>query len=174
MAPAKLAEHGKSFVQVVACPTDYQLSQLPPKLIMGKSVRVRISQAEYDAGIVDCCSNIHGRLTLRKGDSPLTTLALKSNFRKLWPNIQNWDVTPLGKGFFEFHFNTVDDMIRVWAMGVVHLNPDLLRFFCWSSDFTPQAQVQTHARIWVRLLHLPQEYWRKKTLMEIVFGLGIP
>jgi len=141
---------------------------------MGKFVRVKINQAEYEAGLVDCCSNIHGRLTLRKGDSPLTTLALKMKLSKLWPNILNWDLTPLGKGFFEFHFNTVDDMRRVWAMGAVSLKLSLMRFFCWSCDFIPQAQAQTHAQIWVQLLHLPQEYWRKKTLMEIASGLGTP
>lgn len=114
---------GKSFVQALSGPTDYQLSQLPPKIVMGKSVRVKITQSKYEAGLVDCSINIHGRLTLRKGDSPLTTMALKLKLRNMWPNIQNWDVTPLGKGFFEFRFNSVDDMRRMWAMGVVHLNP---------------------------------------------------
>jgi len=73
----------------LSSPTDYQLSQLPPKIVMGKSVRVKITQAEYEAELVDCCSNIHGRLLLRKDDSPLTTLALKMKLSKLWPNIQN-------------------------------------------------------------------------------------
>jgi len=34
--------------------------------------------------------------------------------------------------------------------------------------------MQTHAQIWVRLMHLPQEYWRKTTLFEIASGLGTP
>lgn len=174
VASVKPPESGKSFVQALSGPTDYQITQLPQKFVMGKSVRVRITQAEYDAGIVDCCSNIHGRITLRKGDSPLPTLALKLKLSKLWPSIPNWELIPLGKGFFEFHFNTVDDMRRVWAMGAVNLNPGLLRFYGWSSDFTPQAQAQTHAQSWVRLMHLPQEYWSKKTLMEIASGLGTP
>jgi len=59
-------------------------------------------------------------------------------------------------------------------MGVVNLRPGLMRFYCWTCDFTPQAQVQTHAQIWVRLMHLPQEYQRKKTLFEIASGLGTP
>jgi len=59
-------------------------------------------------------------------------------------------------------------------MGAVNLNPGLMRFYCWSCDFTPQVLTQTHAQIWVRLLHLPQEYWRKKTIMEIASGLGTP
>jgi len=92
----------------------------------------------------------------------------------MWPDIHNWEITPLGKGFFEFHFNTIEDMQQVWAMGVVNINPGLMRFYCWSSDFVPQAQAQTHAQIWVRFLQLPQEYWRKQTLLEIASGLGTP
>jgi hypothetical protein len=89
-------------------------------------------------------------------------------------SIHNWDLTPLGRGFFEFHFNSVEDMRRVWAMGVMNLKPGLMRFYCWTCDFTPQAQAQSHAQIWVRFMHLPKEYWSKKTLFEIASGLGTP
>ena len=158
VAPTKPPEAGKSFAQPLSGPKEYQLSKLPPKVVMGKSVRVKITQAEYDAELIDCTTHIHGRLTLRKGDTPLSNMPLKLKLSNLWPNIHNWNITPLGKGFFEFHFNTVEDMCRVWALGVANLNPGLMRFFCWSSDFTPQAQAQTHAQIWMRFLHLPQEY----------------
>jgi len=135
---------------------------------------VKITQTEYEAGLTDCGSNLHGRLILYKGDSPLITLALKMKLNNLWLNIHNWDITPLGKGFFEFHFSSIKDMCRVWAMGVVNLKPGLMRFYCWTREFTPQALTQTHAQIWVRLMHLPQEYWRKQTLFEIASGLGTP
>jgi len=81
---------------------------------------------------------------------------------------------PLGKGFFEFNFSSVEDMKKIWALGVLNLKPGLLRFYCWTQDFIPQAQNQTHAQPWVRLLHLPQEYWRNTTLYEIASGLGTP
>jgi len=58
----------------------------------------------------------------------------------------------------------MEDMRRVWAMGMVNLRPGLMRFYCWTCDFTPQAQIQTHA----------QEYLHKKTLMKISSGLGTP
>jgi len=101
-------------------------------------------------------------------------MALKLKLSNLWPNIHNWDITLLGKGFLEFHFNTVEDMRRIWAIGVANLNLGLMRFFCWSSDFSTQAHALTHAQIWVRFLHLPQEYWRKQTLLEITSRLGTP
>ena len=104
----------------------------------------------------------------------MTTLALQQKLSMLWPSLRNWNITPLGKGFFEFHFSSFEDMQRTWALGVVNLKPGILRFSCWSRGFKPHAQVQTHAQIWVRLMHMTQEYWRKTTLFEIASGLGTP
>jgi len=65
-------------------------------------------------------------------------------------------------------------MKKVWALGVINLKPGILKFFCWSKDFDPLNQTQTHAQLWIRLMHLPQEYWRKTTLLEIASGIGTP
>jgi hypothetical protein len=66
-------------------------------------------------------------------------------------------------------------MRQVWALGVVNLKKGLMRFSCWTKDFIPKAQAQTHAQVWVRLMHLPQEYWGKQTIDEATqnrrFGL---
>jgi len=133
---------------------------------MGNSVRVKISQAEYEAGLADCSCKLHGRLTLYKGDSPLTTQDLKMKLNNLWPNLRNWNLTPLGKGFFELNFNYVDDMQRIWALGVVNLKPGFLCFYRWSRDFTPQAQAQTHAQIRVRLCICPKSIGGRKLSMR--------
>lgn len=104
----------------------------------------------------------------------MTTQALKTKLSILWPNLGNWNMIPLGKGHFEFNFSSVEDMHQIWALRVVNLKPSFLRFYCWTRDFIPLAHVQTHAQIWVRLMHLPQEYWRRKTIYEIASGLGTP
>lgn len=70
-------ESGKSFVQALSSSDEHHLSKLPPKIVMGTSVRVKVSQSEYDSGVAKCQFNLHGRVTLHKGDKPLTTLALK-------------------------------------------------------------------------------------------------
>ena len=128
----KLPESGKSFAQALfgTSSGDTFLTNLPPKVIMGDSVRVKISQAAYESGLAACRFNLHGRLTLHKGDTPLTTLALKSKLNNLWPQLQNWNLIPLGKGFFEFNFNSLEDMRKIWAIGVVNLKPGFMRFYC--------------------------------------------
>lgn len=173
-------ESGKSFAQALsnsstgASSDNNFLANLPPKVIMGDSVRVKISQAAYEVGLVSCQCNLHARLTLHKGDSPITTQALKAKLHNLWPNLQNWSLISLGKGFFEFHFSSIEDMKQVWAIGALNLKPGFLRFFCWTKDFAPRAQAQTHAQVWVKLMQLPQEYWGKQTLFEIASSLGTP
>lgn len=79
----KTSEPRKSFAQVLSDSCDIPLNQLPPKVIMGDAVRVKITQAELDYGIYDCRMNLHGRITLAKGDTPLTFMALKNKLCRL-------------------------------------------------------------------------------------------
>jgi len=162
---------GKSFAQILSGEVSGDSFQ---KVVMGSSVHVKISRAAYESGVVACKTHLHGRLTLHKGDAPLTMQALKAKLSNQWPQLQNWSLIPLGKGFFEFNFNSIEDMRIIRALGIVNLKPGLMRFYCWSKDFAPQAQSQTHAQVWVRFLNLPQEYWEKQTLFEIASGLGTP
>ena len=113
-------------------------------------------------------------MTLQQSNTPLTTQTLKIKLQNLWPCLGDWSVLPLGKGCFEFNFQSVDDMRMVLAQGVINLKPCIIRFSCRSSDLNTQSQLQTHAQIWVRLMQLPQEYWREKTLFEIAYGVGTP
>jgi len=115
------------------------LAQLPPKVIMGDSVRIRILKAAYESGLAACRTHLHGRLTLHKGDSPVTTQAMKEKLNQQWPQLKNWSLIPLGKVFFEFRFNSIEEMRRIWALGTMNLKPGLLRFYCWTKDFAPQA-----------------------------------
>ncbi|AES62086.1 DUF4283 domain protein [Medicago truncatula] len=155
MAATNPTTSGKSFAQALsgAVSCDSFLSKLPPKVIMGDSVRVKISQAVYESGLAACQCNLHGRLTLHKGDSPLTTQALKVKLNNLC---------------------TIEEMKQVWAIGVVNLKPGFMHFSCWTKDFISKAQAQTHAQVWVRLMNLPHEYWGKQTIFEIASGLGSP
>jgi len=56
-------------------------------------------------------------------------------------------VTPLGKGYFEFNFQSMEEMKKVWALGVINLKLEMLKFFCWSTYFDPWNQTQTHAQL---------------------------
>ena len=88
------------------------------------------SLEEYEHGIADCRFNLRGRVTLNKGDTPLPAQALKLKLSNLWPNLQSWLMIPLGKWYFELSFSSLEDLRRIWALGVVNLKLGFLCFFC--------------------------------------------
>lgn len=53
---------------------------------------------------------------------------------------------------------------RLYALGHgshLHLKLGVLRLSQWTKNFNPHTNCQTHGEIWIRLLELPQEYWRR-------------
>jgi len=152
------------FAQALSDMCDIQLSKLPPKVIVGDSMSVKISQDDpYESGLEDCKCNLHGRLTLYKGDSPLTTKALKIRLNELWSSLKNQTVIPLGNGYYEFKFNIVEDMRKILAIAVVNLMPNILILLLDKRFHTPTSS-SDQCQIWVGLMHMPQEYWRKKNM----------
>lgn len=59
-------------------------------------------------------------------------------------------------------------------MGFWNLKPGILRLSKWSPDFSIHNHKQTHVLVWIRLMNLPQEYWRQTTLFEIANEMGTP
>lgn len=51
----------------------------------GDCVIVKISQQKYELKLEDGNRSLHDRLTLQKGDSPLTTRDLYMKLSSLWP-----------------------------------------------------------------------------------------
>ena len=125
-------------------------------------------------GVEDCRRVLRARLTLSKGDKPYSSCDLSSKIDKIWKTKAGWKMVPLGKGYFDFHFELAEDLKKIWAVGTVNLKPGLLRFSQWTKDFKLLEQKQTHVLLWIRLVELPQEYWRERTLMEIASEVGTP
>jgi hypothetical protein len=104
----------------------------------------------------------------------MTAHALSSKLKLLWKTAEQWKIISLGRGFYEFQFASFEDMRLAWSMGTVNLKPGILRLSKWTNDFNKYTQRQTHAQIWIRLMDLPQEYWRHRTLFEIASAVGTP
>jgi len=100
--PETLVANGKSFAQADSSTCDFQLNQLPPKVVIGDNVNVKISQAAYEAGLEQCKGSLHGRFSIQKGDLTFTTKSLNTKLTHLWPNLKPWPMIPLGKGLLEF------------------------------------------------------------------------
>ena len=76
--------------------TNYILSQFPKACLTGDHVAIAIPEADYMAGIDACKHNLHGRIMLPKGSSPLSIDGLKSKLSALWKSIGKWGLTSLG------------------------------------------------------------------------------
>jgi len=162
-----------SFAQAL-CGKSALSDPLPMPYMRGDMLSVKITDDVYVRGLDACKTNLRGRLVLNKGDKPPTSKDLAVKLQKLWKVTGPWHLTSLGRGFYEFLFNSQDDMRTVWVAGTVNLKPGLLRLFEWKKDFNMQTQRQTHTQVWIRLWELPQEYWMERTLYEIVGAVGTP
>lgn len=146
----------------------------PSPCIKGDPLSIKICQEEYQMGVEDCRKVLRACLTLNKGDKPFSARDLSAKIGKIWKTTAGWKMVPLGKGFYDFHFESMEDLKKIWAAGTVNLKPGLLRFSQWTKDFKLLVQKQTHVSLWIRLVELPQEYWRERTLKEIASVVGTP
>jgi len=108
---------------------------LPQPSIRGEIVSICISQSMYEQGIDVCKKNLSGRLVLNRGDKSYTTKEIEAKLHKHWKIDAPWTLMSLGRGFYEFFFNSESDLQVVWAMGTLNLKPGLLRLFEGEKDF---------------------------------------
>lgn len=137
-------------------------------------VTIRISEASYQRGLENCKTNLVGRVSLHRNQPPTKAHELASQLRSYWPQVTNWTVAPLGKGFFMLRFQSVEDMQRIWSLGSVNLRHGVIRFIKWTPSFSPSTYRNTFAQVWVRFWDLGFAYWDHQTLFEIAKGVGTP
>lgn len=164
----------KSFGAALAGPKVIDDRPLPTPCLKGDALSIKICQEEYHRGVDECKNALRARLTLNKGDNPYSARDLSDKVEKLWKTSAGWKMVPLGKGYYDFHFDSADDLRKIWAAGTINLKPGLLRLSQWTKDFKYLAQKRTHVSLWIRLVELPHEYWRERTLKEIASAVGTP
>jgi len=134
------------------------IDPLPTPCIKGDALSIRIGHDEYKRRLAECKNALRATLPLTKGDKPYTTRDLSTKLGKIWKTTAKWKMVPLSKGYYDFHFELVDDLRKIWAAGTINVKPGFLRLSKWTKDFNYYSQKQTHASLWIRLVELPQEY----------------
>ncbi|XP_024156197.1 uncharacterized protein LOC112164201 [Rosa chinensis] len=167
----------KTFTSIVSnsIESSVSLSQLPAPIVRRDKTYIKINEALYQEQLKSFKTNLLGHLLLRKGSATLKTADLKGMLNTLWKPSAPWRLVPLGKGYFDIHFATEDDLRRVWGEGTCTLATGIFRLAQWKPDFVPgDILPQTHAQLWVRFYGLSQDYWHPQHLMEIAHGVGTP
>ena len=118
----------------------------------------------------------------------LAERGLIGQFTGLWPSpksVEDWsqrnwkplikdDVKSyfVGKGFFVFVFENLEDRSLIFRNGPYFMGPQGLYLNKWSPDFDPTQDVPSAVPVWVRLPHLPLHCWNQKSLQVIGNALG--
>jgi len=124
-----------TFAAALAAQKVVDHSPFPAPCLKGDALSIKICQEEYHRGIKDCKNALRACLTLNKGDKPYSARNLSNKIGKLWKTTTGWKMAPLGKGYYDFHFDSADDLRKIWAASTVNLKPSLLRFSQWTKDF---------------------------------------
>ncbi|KAM2953591.1 hypothetical protein FF1_031959 [Malus domestica] len=165
----------RTFAAINGVESSVNLSQLPSTTVRGDVTYVKISEDLYQEQLRSCRTNLIGWLLLKKGTMPMKTEFLKSALASLWKLHNSWKLVPLGKGYFDLHFSSEEDMRSVWGGGTCTLQFGLFRLSQWQPYFKPgDVLPQTHAQVWIKIYGLSQEYWHPRILMEIARGVGTP
>ncbi|XP_057787970.1 uncharacterized protein LOC131005166 [Salvia miltiorrhiza] len=117
---------------------------------------------------------LRGRLLLRKGDKPRSTMELKLELQDLWRLTSHWQLIPLGKGYFTLRFTSAADFTIAKAKMVWELSKGHLRLRKWTRNFDPFKENYPLANVWVRIHYLPIEYWNPQVISGIGRFLGHP
>ena len=99
----------KSFVAALACRNVDNDSPLPTPCIKGDALSIKIGQDEYHRGVEECKHALRARLILNKGDKPYLARDLSTKLGLLWKTTAVWKMVPLGKGYYDFYFESAED-----------------------------------------------------------------
>ncbi|XP_057775323.1 uncharacterized protein LOC130994294 [Salvia miltiorrhiza] len=117
---------------------------------------------------------LHGRLLLRKGNSPRFASDLYSELNSLWNPTCPWQIIPLGRGFSTLKFSASEDSANAFAKSSWRLSTGILHFQAWVPNFVPYKATSTLSQVWIRVFNLPHEYWHPEVLSSIARHIGTP
>ncbi|KAL2252872.1 UNVERIFIED_CONTAM: hypothetical protein Sindi_0081900 [Sesamum indicum] len=97
---------------------------------------------------------------------------LKEYAQSVWPALR--EVTATTNGFFFFQFKTVIDMEEVIEGGPWLFQGQPIVLQKWEPGMAIRKLKHTQIPIWIKLRHLPMEYWTTEGLSTVTSGVGKP
>ncbi|CAA7053602.1 unnamed protein product [Microthlaspi erraticum] len=103
---------------------------------------------------------------------PIAVLSKK--LKEMWRPKGVMKVLDLPRGFFMVRFGEEEEYLAALTGGPWKAFGSYLLVRAWSSDFDPLKDEIVTAPVWVRLSHLPVNFYHRAILMGIAKGLGKP
>ncbi|KAL2248009.1 UNVERIFIED_CONTAM: hypothetical protein Sindi_2653200 [Sesamum indicum] len=116
--------------------------------------------------------------TVRDGSKRWKTTAvgyfhhLKEYAQSVWPALR--EVTATTNGFFFFQFKTVIDMEEVIEGGPWLFQGQPIVLQKWEPGMAMRKLKHTQIPVWIKLRHLPMEYWTTEGLSTVASVVGKP
>ncbi|KAL2228620.1 UNVERIFIED_CONTAM: hypothetical protein Sindi_1841700 [Sesamum indicum] len=97
---------------------------------------------------------------------------LKEFAHSVWPALR--EVTATTKGFFFFQFKTVFDMEEIIEGGPWLFQGQPIVLQKWEPGMAMRKLKHTQVPVWIKLRHLPMEFWTTEELSTVASGVGKP
>ncbi|KAL0282051.1 UNVERIFIED_CONTAM: hypothetical protein Sradi_7274100 [Sesamum radiatum] len=97
---------------------------------------------------------------------------LEAYVRMNWMGLEF--VSATSNGFYFFQFKTVAYMEEIIEGGPWLFQGQPIVLQCWEPGMSLRRQKHTKIPVWIRLKHLPVEYWTDEGLSAVASGVGIP
>ncbi|KAL2228922.1 UNVERIFIED_CONTAM: hypothetical protein Sindi_1871900 [Sesamum indicum] len=97
---------------------------------------------------------------------------LKEFAHSVWPALR--EVTATTNGFFFFQFKTVFDMEEIIEGGPWLFQGQPIVLQKWEPGMAMRKLKHTQVPVWIKLRHLPMEFWTTEGLSTVASGLGKP
>ncbi|KAL0331617.1 UNVERIFIED_CONTAM: hypothetical protein Sangu_1707200 [Sesamum angustifolium] len=143
------------------------LSYIPPSREKGKII-VRPSPATVEKGAQRWHSTAVGYFLGKKPYFPHVESYVRSN----WKDLQQVSATSNGFYFFRFKNRVAMEDIIEGGPWLIQGQPIVLQ--CWEQGMSLRRQKHTQIPVWVRLKHLPMEYWMEEGLSAVASGIRVP
>ncbi|KAL2224853.1 UNVERIFIED_CONTAM: hypothetical protein Sindi_2939100 [Sesamum indicum] len=97
---------------------------------------------------------------------------LKEFAQSIWPALR--EVTATANGFFFFRFKTEIDMEEVIEGGPWLFQGQPIVLQKWEPGMAMRKLKHTQVPVWIKLRHLPLEFWTTEGLSTVASGVGKP
>lgn len=97
---------------------------------------------------------------------------LRMKLTDLWKPTEPLTLIDLWNDFYTVKFNCPKNMRKVLHGGPWFVTGHFLSVRQWEPNFVPQEATQMHTVVWLRLLHLPTEFYDQAILEQIGSKLG--
>ncbi|KAL2224589.1 UNVERIFIED_CONTAM: hypothetical protein Sindi_3044900 [Sesamum indicum] len=97
---------------------------------------------------------------------------LKEFAHSVWPALK--EVTATTNGFFFFQFKTVFDMEEIIEGGPWLFQGQPIVLQKWEPGMAMRKLKHTQVPVWIKLRHLPMEFWTTEGLSTVASGVGKP